>query len=154
MASFFIHTIIPNPYIGIFILIFGWIGVSALPNTVTDHPLVLFNFNDLISYSDISGYGNVLPGFLLNKAYWTAFGFLLLIASYLLWNRGKYDKYSDITRHLKNRWKRPIPLFSIIGLVSFLTLGYFVLDGENKKSTTATNVHQYDNGYFSGRKQF
>ncbi|MCE7993484.1 MAG: hypothetical protein HEP71_15965 [Roseivirga sp.] len=87
-TSVFVHTIVPNLYMGLFILVLGWIGFGGLPQAGIDSKLLLFNLPPDLLGSDLDGYGNTLAPYFLIEGYWFAFGAILLLVSFLLWTRG------------------------------------------------------------------
>lgn len=94
-AALFVHTIIKNTYLGIFALILLWMGVSGIKEMGIETNLLLFNFSEPLSYSDINGFGDSLVSFFLVKGYWLLFSIVLAIVSYALWARGVQENFKE-----------------------------------------------------------
>ncbi|MCB0621290.1 MAG: hypothetical protein KDC41_21845 [Saprospiraceae bacterium] len=123
-ASMAVHTLAPNTYAGIFLLLLGWLGVSALDQMGIHSKLLLFNFDTLVPYSDINGYGRELAAYLYGKAYWCAFGALLLVLAYLLWFRGLPQSAPERLIWAKRRFTGPVRWVGGVLLLAFLALGF------------------------------
>ena len=135
LAALFVQTLFTNPYLGLFCLILGYLGMTELPNVGVNSLLLRFNQNPgpgfSPKYSDLSGYGHALAPYFLYKAYWSWFGLLLFFGSLLFWPRG-------IPLSFKERWCLAIArldrrlsyavLFCSGGL---LGLGFYLYRAEN-----------------------
>jgi len=92
IAAVFVQTIISNSYIGLFILILGYFGVSQLQ--LLGISSFLFQFNQdlepgfFIKYSDMNGHGHSLIPYFILKAYWGLFGMILFMGTIVWWSRG------------------------------------------------------------------
>ncbi len=131
-ASVFIQTLFSNTYVGLFILILAWIGLSGLPQVGIDSMVLLFNKVPELSYSDLNGYAQELGAYFLVQSYWLVFGFILLILSLLFWNRGVPETFGKRLRLAKQRFKGAI-FYSFAALVIvFLVLGIQIYQEEQK----------------------
>lgn len=132
-ASIFIHTLIRNTYLGIFILLIGWFGISGLQQVGVDSFLLLFNFSEPMQYSDINRYGHRLTPYFLVRAYWFLFVILLIIVSYLLWSRGVYQSIGKRLSVLKTRFTMQIRILGVLIITGFIILGFIIHKEENKE---------------------
>lgn len=131
LAAFFIHTIIDNLYVALFILLFGWIGVGGLPQLGIDTYLLRFNALPELSYSDMNGFGHDLKAFFVTQGYWLGFGMILLVFVHVLWPNGAI---TDLQSRLQSLKIRNHPLnytFIILGISLMVGLGILIRDGEN-----------------------
>ncbi|PQJ77977.1 M1 family aminopeptidase [Polaribacter porphyrae] len=131
-TSIFIHNLFKNTYVGIFILILIWLGVSGIQQFGIDTKLLLFNFEEPLQYSDINGYGSQLIPFLIVKGYWIFFTLLLLIFSYLLWFRGFYESFKERFQQIKVNLNKPVKYTTITGFIGFICFGFVIYQGESK----------------------
>jgi ABC-2 type transport system permease protein len=130
MASIFIHTLIPNVYAGIFILLLGWLGIGGLASTGFNYPLLLFNYNEVLIYSDLNGYGHLLAPYLYMKIFWLLAALLLLILASLFWNRGVNSNLQERLLLAGKRCTSQLRIISLLLLVSFVLVGWDILDKE------------------------
>ncbi|WP_298545867.1 M1 family aminopeptidase [uncultured Aquimarina sp.] len=138
LASVFIHTLVRNTYLGIFILLIGWFGVSGLKQIGVDSFLILFNFSEPMPYSDMNAYGYQLIPYFLIKGYWLLFGILMVIASYLLWIRGMHESIKERLSFMKTRFNERIKIIGGLFLIGFVVLGFTMYKQENRQTELST----------------
>ncbi len=132
LASIFVHSIIRNTYLGIFILLLGWFGISGLKEIGIKTRLLLFNFSEPMQYSDLNGYGHLLQSYLLVKFYWLAFAFLLIIIAYLIWHRGINESFKERIISSKQNLTKGAKIALGISLIGFLISGFSIYSEEQK----------------------
>ncbi|MEM9846814.1 MAG: M1 family aminopeptidase, partial [Bacteroidota bacterium] len=142
-AAFFVHHLLPNPYLDIFLLILAWLGSTALPEIGIETKLLAFNATEVLQYSDLDGYGNLLKGFFLVKSYWLVFGLILLLVTYLLYKRGQLFSFKERLFIAKTRLQRPVQATFATIFLAFLTLGFFIAKEEAQLPNT-----KVENAYF------
>ncbi|GAB5551395.1 MAG: M1 family aminopeptidase [Saprospiraceae bacterium] len=124
LVALFIHTLFPNFYLGLFLLLLGWIGVQGLATLGASSPLILFNLSDPLVYSDLNGYGHSLAPYFYKKIYWLLCSLLLLVLTYLLWMRGLSENFSNRLYAAKKRMISPIlAIFSLL-LLAFAGMAF------------------------------
>lgn len=131
-AAMLVHSLFPNVYLGIFVLVFGWMGVGSLSQVGINTYILQFNSPPQLLYSDMNGYAQGLKGYFLVEGYWFAFGFLLLVMAYLLWFRGLPHSFQERMSLAKARFTGFIPIASGMALISFILLGVSIFQEENK----------------------
>ena len=126
MAAIFFQILTGNKFMGILATLVFFIINIAIVIFGMEHVLLNFGGNALASYSDMNGYGHFLKPYLWIKAYWILFGFLLLLVTSVLLERGTEVR-------LKKRWQRscrsinkPLMILGLIGLILFLGIGSFI----------------------------
>ncbi|MBX2829242.1 MAG: hypothetical protein KTR22_13840 [Flavobacteriaceae bacterium] len=139
LLSITIHTFVRNTYLGIFALILIWLGGAALPQVGIDTRLLLFNFTEPIPYSDLNGYGHRLLPYLLVKSYWLLAGLLLLISTYLFWNRGFLFSIKERWSKAMQRWDKRVLLVSTVLFSGFFLMGFAIYKGEQKLELATTS---------------
>ncbi len=138
LVAVFVHSIVKNTYLGIFILILGWFGISGLKQIGIDTLLFLFNFSEPLSYSDLDGYGRHLIPYFLVKIYWFAFAIICLITALLIWNRGINLSYIDRFRFVRINFKTKTKLICLIALAAFIFSGFKIYSEENKSTVRSS----------------
>lgn len=136
-----VHTLIPNLYLGLFILVLGWIGFGGLPQAGIDTKLLLFNLPPDLLGSDLNGYGNTLAPYFLIEGYWFVFSALLLVLAYLLWNRGLPENLKERLVIARTRFTRPIAALTI-GLMALLVATGFTIYQHESEAINLTNRDQ------------
>ncbi len=129
-TSIFAHTLIPNVYLGMFLLILAWLGFNGIKDFGIETQLLHFNSPDLMRYSDMNGYGHSLKAYFIKQAYWLCTGLLLLMGSYLFWQRGLTNSFKEkiqLARSRNNIW---VTNLSVIFFLGFLSFGFVIFQGE------------------------
>ena len=134
LVSVLVHTIFKNTYLGIFILLIGWFGLSGIKEVGLDSKLLLFNFAEPMQYSDLNRYGNLLIPYFLVKFYWLAFALICLVIAYLLWNRGFIESFKERLQMMKLRFSVSTRIVTSMLYIALLSLG-FTIYTEEQKST-------------------
>lgn len=132
--ALFVHTLLRNTYMGFFVLLIIPVGFTAIAEIgpklgmhLLEQPL--FRFNQVpgkglgLPYSDLDGYGSILPTYFSYKLYWLAGGLVLILVANLLWVRGHIDHFAQRISIAKTRFRSPLSR-SIVGIaLLFLGLG-------------------------------
>jgi len=140
-VALFVHTMLPNMYLGIFVLLLGWMGVSSLPAIGISTRLLLFNPTFFERHSAFNGYGDLVAPYLLVKLYWFVLGLLLLAGTSLLWNRGVAQTISERLAKAKTRLAQRSAQVVIVCLVSVgSVLGFVIFREEQKIQATSNGV--------------
>ncbi|MEM9934076.1 MAG: M1 family aminopeptidase, partial [Bacteroidota bacterium] len=133
VASFFIHTLTNHLYLGLFLLLFGWVGIGGLEQIgITTH-LLRFNSPPLLSYSDLNGYGLTEKAFWVVQTYWLGFSILLLIATHLLWPVGMAVPFFSRIRGMKNRLNPFVTGAALGALILVSVTGFVIYEEESEK---------------------
>ena len=142
VLSVFIHTAVPNMYMGIFLLLILWIGKDQLPQIGIETYLLRFNSPPQIFYSDLNGFGHgLLANFIIN-VYWLVFSAMLIVVTYLFWERG----YSYSLKERFQKAAQQLNGFAFYTLLLILTLfgflGLNIYQEENSPFRTVGNNEQ------------
>lgn len=131
IIAFFFQAISKNKFIGIiFTLIFFILNMVTEAFGYT-HSLYKFGGKTLGAYSDMNGYGHLLPSYLWTKVYWLLFGILLLIISALIMNRGTASSLWQRIKTFKHQLTKPILYVSSAILVLFISVGAYIFYNTN-----------------------
>lgn len=124
LAAIFIQTLFTNPYLGLFLLILGSMGVGYLPEIGIEHFVFRFNASPAFEYSDLNGYGSYLTPYFIYKFYWAMLGLILLLGALLLWTRGLPHSFRERLLIAKSRFNGRVALVMTLVWVGFLSLGF------------------------------
>ncbi len=133
ITSVFVHTIIPNQYLGMFILLCGWIGRDQLNNFGIETSLLAFNAPPNLQYSDLNGFGPSLKSYHLITAYWSAFAGILCFIGLLFWKREFSFSIKERFSFAMKRMKGVIPIGAILFTTMFFFFGFTIHQEEDKK---------------------
>ncbi len=129
-AAVFVQTLLPNTYVGLFVLVLAWLGLSGMEHVGLDSLLISFNKTPDLFYSDLNGYAQELGAHFLAQSYWLVFALLLLGLTLLFWNRGMPAVFGQRLKTASRRFKRSLAYGSVGLLLVFLFLGTKVYQGE------------------------
>lgn len=145
--SVFIHTILPNVYMGIFLLLLIWIGKDQLPQIGIESYLLRFNSPPQLVYSGLNGFGHRLLANLIINAYWLIFSAILIVVTYLFWERGYYYSIKERMQEAFQRLKGYASYALLLFLALFFFLGFIIYKEENSSFRTAGNNEQILNEF-------
>ncbi|GAB5408560.1 MAG: M1 family aminopeptidase [Balneolaceae bacterium] len=126
LLALFTQVIVPNQYIGFFLLIMFSIGVGGLENVGVTLDIFKFNAAPLKEYSDLSGYGGSLPAYFIHKFYWILMGLFLLIIARLFWVRGFTESFLERISLAKFHISKAVLLGVSLILFGFLGTGFLI----------------------------
>ncbi|WP_299887922.1 M1 family aminopeptidase [uncultured Lacinutrix sp.] len=138
-VSVLVHTVFKNTYLGIFILLIGWFGISGIKQIGIDSRLLLFNFTEPMQYSDVNKYGDQLIPYFLVKLYWFAFSSLCLVVTYFLWNRGFVESFKERLQFIKSRLSTSIKIITSLLLITFVISGFTIYTEEQKNDELSSS---------------
>lgn len=126
LISFFTHSLVSSPYVGMFLLLMAWLGLGMLPDAGMDHPLLVFNPGYAFVYSDLSGFGHGLAAQRWVQGYWLLWGLLALLACYLLHQRALALPWLARWQAAQARWQGAIPWLALAGIALLLAAGVHI----------------------------
>lgn len=88
VLAIFFQVVFNNKWLGMLALIVFQVVQAVASNFGLDHNLYLFGGSPTAPYTDMNGYGHFLGIQAWFYLYWGAISLLLVVLSYLLWNRG------------------------------------------------------------------
>jgi ABC-2 type transport system permease protein len=158
LVSVFLHSLLSNVYLGMFLLLFLWILKSSVTHLGIDTQLLQFNTPPDLSYSDLYGYGSELLGYFTIEFYWLAITLLLVLVSYLMWRREKPFSIAERIRIAKKRFNAKNRLMALGLVIIAVSLGVRIYISENEIDTNRTSPETFQEftkefGHFSGMNQ-
>lgn len=124
ILAFLIHTISPNKYVGYF----GFLGF-LIANAFIWRPLniatrlVRYPSRPGGQYSDMFGYAPYLNGYGWFTLYWSLFAALLVVATLLMWPRGKEGTFLERLREARLRFSPGMRMAAALAGAGFLAVG-------------------------------
>jgi len=134
-----VHTIVPNVYMGIFLLLLIWIGKDQLPQVGIETYLIRFNSPPQLVYSDLNGFGHQLVANYIINAYWSTFSIGMILISYLFWERGYSYTIKERFKKSAQQLNGLVTFFLIASLALFSLLGITIYKEENSSSRSVGN---------------
>jgi len=140
-----VHVLVNNKYLGYFMFIllvvlntFGWSALDVESN------LVQLNGSSGLTYSDMSGFGPFLPGWIFFRVYWMIFAAILLYASWLFLVRGNDTAWRWRRHHAKQRFASTrVPAIGLVVLFAALAgWGYYNTKVLNEYTTSEEREKQ------------
>jgi len=148
--AMFVQTIIPNPYVGFFVLVIIPASMMFLLDLAPKMGLDfltqgMFRFNcgigegTGIAYSDMAKYGPILIPYYAYKIYWGLAGIVLLSSAFLLWTRGFTYSFKERLQIAKSRISPTVGTIFSLALISFLGLGFTIFQKTNIEQSYFSN---------------
>lgn len=131
-----IHILADNLYLGIFVLLLGWLGTSGLAQMGITSNLLLFNFSEPLLYSNLSEYNGVLPSYFLVKLYWFLISALLLFVGFLLYKRGFTFSFGERIKIAFQRFGKPLRVLFSLLIMGVLSTGFTIFFEESKNKVS------------------
>ena len=136
--AFFIHSLIKNIYLAFFLLIVVPIGFISLFHLGPEYLGLyfleqgIFRYNQGpgqiigLTFSDMDGYGAVLPSYFIHKIYWMLAGMILLLIGLLCVIRGFAYSFKERIKIAMNRLNRKFTYAFLFLTLCFLGLGFSI----------------------------
>lgn len=140
--AFLIQTLIPNPYIGLFIMIVLLIGIPLTQLAGIEQSIFKFNQGPGYSYSDMNAYGSSINIYFIYKFYWLCLGIVFFILTTLFYNRGLTSNFKErinIARHRFNGWT---PFFLSFFTILFISIGSYIYYTNNIENVRRSSKEQ------------
>lgn len=141
-VSVLAHTLLPNVYLGIFLLLLLWIGKDQLHQVGLESYLLQFNSPPPLTYSDLNGFGNELLANHVINAFWLAFAGFLVVLAYLFWQRGFSFSARERIETAARRFRGVVPYVALVFLSCYFLLGLYIHQEENSPLKPVGNAPQ------------
>ncbi|UTW59427.1 ABC transporter permease subunit [Kordiimonas sp. SCSIO 12603] len=131
VLSSFLQVIAKNRFVGMMLMMLYFISTLILSSMGFEHPLYLFGSGITAPMSDMNGNGRFLSGDNWINLYWSFFSVILIMLSYMLWNRGTLQPIKLRLRALRG-FKKPVPaVVAILALIGFAASGRYIYYNTN-----------------------
>lgn len=143
ITSVFVHSLVRNTFLGIFILFVIWLTGSALPSVGFESRLMLFNFFEPLDYSDLYGYGKAFEGFALAKFYWFAVAMVFLVLTLLLVVRGQSITLLERFGNARIRINKPIIATLMASVIAIAVFGVNIYVHESAELSSSNQNKRF-----------
>jgi ABC-type transport system involved in multi-copper enzyme maturation permease subunit len=131
VLAVFVQVTLKNRFVGMMVMVVYLIATLVLGAFGFEHPLYFYASNIPTPLSDLNGSGRYIEADWWLKAYWSFFAVLLVMMSYILWNRGTLQPLSLRMRRLV-AFKRPVAAgIAAVSLFGFVSTGSFIFYNTN-----------------------
>ncbi len=130
LASNFVHSLVPNVYLGLFLLAGLWLGAQSLEQVGINSNLLKFNTYPALTYSDFQAYGYEMHGYLILIFYWLSAGLLLGFGTLIVYQRGVHASLKDKLRLFASRFGTGTFAGLALCAMSFIWIGSKVYEAE------------------------
>lgn len=138
-VSAFVHTIVPNLYLGIFILLLIWLAKGSFSELGIKTYLLQFNTPPQLIYSDLNEYGSQLSGYFLVQFYWVLISLILILLSYLFWKREQSFSIKERFQIANSRLNGTSKICLSILFTSLVAFGFGIYKAEHSENVVNTN---------------
>lgn len=154
--SIFAQVLTNNRWLGMLVMVIYIVSTMVLPNLGYEHNLYQFASQPPAPYSDMNGYGHFLGITLWFHLYWAFFSALLLVLTFLLWNRGSLASIGQRLRALPQSFTSVTASVTLFALVGFGATGGFIYYNTNvlNEYITAQETEALTAGYERKYKTF
>lgn len=156
-AAIFVQTVFTNPYLGLFLLLLGSMGVAGLSELGIEHLVFKFNISPDMIFSDMNGYGADLLPFFIYKIYWGMLAVALLLGAYLFWIRGLPESFLERISYAIKLFSGKIAVALLLFLITFLATGsgiYYYDTILHKQVVSAKQERQFIREFRQTYKRF
>ncbi len=158
VLAVFIQVLAKNRFMGMMLMVVYVVLVpmGMLSSLGYEHPLYLFASGASTPMSDMNGNGRFLAADNWINLYWVFFSVLLIMLSYMLWNRGTLQPLKYRLRALRS-FRKPIPAaIAILAFVGFAATGRFIYYNTNvlNEYQTSDDIEELRAAYEEKYRQY
>jgi ABC-2 type transport system permease protein len=125
------HAVVDNKYLGHFLVILLIIASGVQRYIGLEHKLWEFSSDGGATYSDMNQWGPYLKAWFWWKAYWLAFGALLMVLMHLFWVRGAETEPRRRLLIARRRLTGGVARAAAVSTLAFAGLGGFIYYNTN-----------------------
>ena len=140
--AFFVQTLIPNPYLGLFVMIVLLIGIPLTQLAGIEQSIFKYNQGPGYSYSDMNAYGSSINRYFVYKTYWLCLGIVFFILTILFYNRGLTSNFKERFKIAKNRFNGWHPFFLSVFTILFIAIGSYIYYTNNIENIRRSSKEQ------------
>lgn len=127
----FVQVLVKNRFLGMLIMVVYVISTIILSQFGFEHPLYQFGEGIDTPLSDMNGSGRYIESDYWLRGYWASFSVLLLLLTYMLWNRGTMQPLSFRLKGLRQFKEPTIAATAAVAFAVFVGTGSFVYYNTN-----------------------
>lgn len=155
VLALFLQVISNNKYLAMFIMVIYILSFDELQGLGLEHNLYIFAGRPVAPLSDMNGNGHFYDPTLWFGLYWTFFSLLLLVASYLMWNRGGIVGWRGRLKQMKIAFGPKPALIGGLALLGIVSTGSYIFYNTNvlnefvTQNETEEKTANYEKKYIS-----
>ncbi|MEL6106018.1 MAG: M1 family aminopeptidase [Planctomycetota bacterium] len=148
------HVLVPNKYAG-YILFFGLAILDTFAWDFLGIESFLLRFGDLpgYTYSDLYGFSPYSQSLVWFGVYWVLFSALLILASILLWQRGRETLFRSRLAAARRRFVGPARHLCVAGMLLLVACGSWIYANTNVINRFVTEA-EHDEVVANYEKEF
>ncbi|PCI60970.1 MAG: hypothetical protein COB37_08915 [Kordiimonadales bacterium] len=152
----FLQVVSKNRFLGMMLMVVFLISNIILANLGFEHPLYQFAGGIATPLSDMNGSGRFIEGDYWLQMYWTSFAVLMLMFTYLLWNRGTLQPLKFRLRNMRAFKKPALALPAFAAFAAFIGTGSFIYYNTNilNDYVTADDIELQQVAYEAEYRQY
>jgi ABC-2 type transport system permease protein len=154
MVALGVHSWLSRPYLGMLLLVMGYLGLQDLSSLGIEHPLFQFNQLPDLSYTAMDGYGAAMAPYLIYLLYWLLLGVVVSLLGYLFWKRALVSDTKERIRAFAYRWKKGPGWLMLLLLIAFGSLGFRIYWEDAVKHPLPVTSAQWDSWLAEAEKRF
>jgi ABC-2 type transport system permease protein len=131
VTAHFVHSLIPSLFLSLFVLACIWLGAQSLEQIGVQTNILKYASLPALEYSDFSGYGHQLKGYMLLLSYWFVWGLLLAFGLSVIWIRGSSSSVRERFIQARSGMTKPLSFILILLSINFLWLGFKIYEFED-----------------------
>lgn len=126
LLAIYVQSNFRNYYIGFFLLVIAFIGISFLDEIGIEQSVFKYNQGPGTAYSDMSGFGISLIPYYIYKVYWLCLGIVLYVLSTLFFKRGMPENFKQRMAIAKQEFTPILKTVFTVALAGFLGIGGWI----------------------------
>jgi hypothetical protein len=144
MIALFVNSLVKNKYMGMGI--FGLILIMSMKADMLgfEHPLTTLGFIPRLRSTNMDGFNGASNLFDHLAMYWFAFGLILTVLSFKIWNRGVVANFTVKLKQLINGWSTEQKVTLTLCMLLFIGAGSLVFYNVNIVSEYETTKDRLD----------
>jgi len=146
LMAVFVQSLVRNKYLGMGItgLVIIFMGTTLSSITSLEHPLLLIGKLPLVGYTNMNGYSDITKEYNLLALYWLAFGTILGLISFKLWQRGNTHSMRFRAKQIVSNWSIRFSILAVLLCVVYVSSGAIVFYNTNIVSDYMNNEDNLD----------
>jgi len=127
----FVQVLVKNRFLGMLIMVVYVISTIILSQFGFEHPLYQFGEGIDTPLSDMNGSGRYIESDYWLRGYWASFSVLLMLLTYMLWNRGTLQPLKYRLKGIRHFKQPAIAASAAVAFILFLGTGSYVYYNTN-----------------------
>ncbi len=131
VLALFFQAVTNNKYAGYLLMVLFFVSGPVLTALHFDHNLYRYAGTPDTPYSDMNGFGHFVQPLVAYDVYWGMFAAILIVATHLLWARGKETRFRVRLVLARQRWGMPAAGVLAAAVLGLLAAGGYIFYNTN-----------------------